>query len=95
MLSPLGRRREGMAAIVDQQQLLDRQVRVALRGGQTLMAQELLNDAEVRPSFEHVGRTHVPQGVRMQVSSPGSEGSIAVDEILNLPYSESPAVAPQ
>ena len=57
----------GMGAVVDGGDLADGQVRIALRGGKSRMAQHLLNGAEVRTLLQHVRAKGVAQRVRMHV----------------------------
>src|SRR5580704_4701159 len=53
--------------VVDREYVLGRQLRVALGGGETLVAQHLLNCTKVGPLFEHVRAKGMAQGVRMDI----------------------------
>ena len=48
-------------------QLLDRHMRVPLRGAQRRMAEHLLNLAQVRSPVQHVRRRAVPQRMRADI----------------------------
>ena len=56
-----------MGLIVDMYHLLDRKLSVALRGRKALVAEHLLNRAQVRALFQHVSSERMPQGVWMHI----------------------------
>jgi hypothetical protein len=56
-----------MGLIVDLKNMLDGELRVALSGGKTLVAEHFLNRAQVRAFLQHVGPERMPQGVRVNV----------------------------
>src|SRR5438552_2409971 len=56
-----------MCLVVDVHQLADRSVRVFLRGGKRLVAEQLLNGAEIGAISQQVRSKSVAQRMRMQV----------------------------
>ena len=52
---------------------------VELRGGETLVAQQLLNDPQIRSSLEQMGGVRVAKGVRMDVSQSQSPNGQPAD----------------
>src|SRR4051794_7790705 len=78
--------RERMAAVVDLEQALDRQVRVALRGRQALMPQKLLDHPQIRPALQHVRRAHVAQRVGMQVRATQGLRPVSPHQVLYLAH---------
>ena len=56
-----------MCLIVDLQHMLGRKLRIALGGGEALVAQEFLNRAQIGAFFQHVRAECVAQSVRMDV----------------------------
>src|ERR1700687_5980165 len=57
--------RSGMRLVVDVHHVLDRELGVALRGRQPLMAEQFLDGAQVRSLFQHVGAEGVTESMRM------------------------------
>src|ERR1700677_121679 len=80
--------RPWVGAIVDLRQLRSRQLRVALRGGEALMAEQLLNGAQVGPLFEQMRSEGVAQRVRMHVSTKAAQDGNALDDAANAPGCE-------
>ena len=56
-----------MRLIVDVHHVLDRELRVTLRGRQALMAEQFLDGAQVRSLFQHVGPEGMTQSMRMNL----------------------------
>ena len=56
-----------MRLIVNTDQVLHRQLRVALGGRESLVAEHFLNGAQVSAFFQHVGPESVSQCVRVNV----------------------------
>ncbi len=54
-----------MRLVIDVHHMLDRKLRVALRGRQALVPEQFLNCAQIGSLFEHVCSKRVPQSVRM------------------------------
>ena len=59
--------RPGVGAVVDGGDLADGQVRIALRGGESRMAQHLLNGSQVGTLLQHVRAKGVAQRVWMHI----------------------------
>ena len=55
----------GMRAIIDRDQVGERDLRILLRGGQPGVAEQFLNGAQIRAVSEQVGRVGVTETVRM------------------------------
>ena len=56
-----------MGLIVNLEHVLDGKLGVALGGGETLVAEHLLNRAQIGAFLQHVRAEGMPQGVRMDV----------------------------
>ena len=53
--------------VIDVEQVFHRELRVTLRGRQSLVTKQFLNRAQIGAFFEHVGAKSMAQGVRMNV----------------------------
>ena len=85
--------RARMRLIVNLQHVLHRELRVALRGRQALVAEQLLNGAQVGAFFQHVRTESVAQRVRMNVRrKPFGDGNF-LDDAADAARGE-PAAAP-
>ena len=56
-----------MRAIVDADQLINREMRVSLGGRQAAVAKELLNRPKVGPPLQHVGGATMTQSVGVYI----------------------------
>ncbi len=81
-----------VAGTVYTHQLFGRYVRVFLRRGKALMAEELLDRTQVGSGVEHVGGECVSQSVRMHVESLGQADDMPVDDAGDSPCRQ-PAAA--
>ena len=70
----------GMGLVVDVHELADGSVRVFLRGGEGLVAEEFLNGAEVGAVGEEMGGEGVTQGVGVQVPVHVDETDVFFDD---------------
>src|SRR5688572_20276614 len=86
--SPFGER---MGLVVDRQQAIERHVRVALRGRQARMAEQLLDHAQVRAAFEQMRRAGVAQRVGVQVGASGAERAVTLHELLHPAHADAAA----
>ena len=69
-----------MGAVVDRGELGGGELSVALGGGETLVAEELLNGAEVGAFFKQVGSEGVAQGVWVDVRGQSAQDGDALDD---------------
>src|SRR5262245_18279280 len=86
---------ERMRLVVNSEQLLERQVGVALGGAEARVTQKLLDRAQIGSAFEHVRRARVAQRMRVQVGAPGRERSVAAHQLLYPAHAETPATPAQ
>ena len=56
-----------MGLVVHVHHVFDRELGVTLSGSETLMAEQLLDRAQVRALFQHVGAESMPKGVRVDI----------------------------
>ncbi len=83
--------RERVSGVVDLEQVLGRNMGVALRRRERGVAQELLDRAQIRAAVEQVRRARVTERMRMKIGSTGTERAVFVDEQLHGPNAEPPA----
>ena len=69
-----------MRLIVDVHHVLDRELRVTLRGRQALMAEQFLDGAQVCSLFEHMGAEGVTQSMRMNLGGQSLGDSDSLDD---------------
>ena len=69
-----------MRAVVDLRQLRSGELRVTLRGGEALVAEQLLNGAEVGAFFKQMGSEGVAQRVRVNVGGKPAQDGDALDD---------------
>src|SRR6185503_18392777 len=74
-----------MCLAVDIQQLRRVDVRVALRGGELHVAEQLLDRAQIGAALEQVRRKRMPQRVRADPEARAARGDISGDEPLHTP----------
>jgi len=79
-----------VGTIVDDHQLVDRRVRVALGDRQARVPEELLDRTQIRAAIEQVGSARVTEGVRMEI---GGHTDAQGGEGMNLNLSQSRAEA--
>lgn len=79
-----------MTLVVSLEQLIHRDMSVALRRAQAGVPQKLLNRTQVGAAFQHVGRAGVTQSVWVQVRAPGAKSTITTDESLHRALRQSP-----
>src|SRR4029079_12024449 len=70
------------------------EMRVELRGGDTRMPEQLLDDAQVRSALEEVGRERVAQRVRTDAVGQARPRGCALDRGPRLLAGEPPAASP-
>jgi hypothetical protein len=80
-----------MRLVVDLQHMLHRKLRVALRGGQALVAEQLLNGAQVGAFFQHVRAESMAQRVRMHVRRKSLRDRNLLDDAAHTARGEPPA----
>src|SRR5581483_11009823 len=80
--------RPGMGRIVHPHQVLRAHVRVALRGGEPAVAEQLLDQAEVGSLAQHVGGEAVAQGVRGHALAEPRPAGHALDDPVGAPGGE-------
>ena len=69
-----------MRLIVNVHHVLDRELRVALRGRQALVAEQFLDGAQVRSLFQHVRAEGVTQRMRMNFGRQSLGNRDALDD---------------
>src|SRR5690242_1090919 len=72
--------RVGMGFVVDVHQLADGGVRVFLRGGEGLVAEQFLNGAQIRAIGEQVRGKRVAQGMGVQIPIYVDEADVFLDD---------------
>lgn len=82
-----------MGPIVDGNELVERDVGVALGGRKARVAEQFLNGAKVGAALEQMGRAGMAKRVWMQIATAGAERTVALNERLDAPDSESRSVA--
>ena len=82
-----------MRLIVHLQHVFHRQLRVALRGRETFVAEQFLNGAQVGAFFQHVRAEGMAQGVRMHVGRKAFGDGNFLDDAADAARRE-PATAP-
>src|SRR5262245_18149517 len=82
-----------MRPVVDGDELIEGDVRVALGRRQARMTQKLLNGAQIRAPLEQVGRAGVAERVRMEIAAAGAERAVAPNQGLDAPDAEPSAVS--
>src|SRR5450759_983343 len=70
----------GVGLIVNVHHVLDRKLRVALRGRQPLMPEQFLDGAQVRSLFQHVRAEGVTQSMRMNVGRQSFSNRDSLDD---------------
>src|ERR1019366_1607367 len=78
LISPSLRSRVGL--IVNVHHVLDRKLRVALRGRQALVSEQFLDGAQVRSLFQHVRAEGVTQSMRMNLRRQSLGNRDALDD---------------
>ena len=69
-----------VGAVVDRGQLGGGELGVALGGGEALVAEQLLNGAQIGAFFEQVGAEGVAQSVRVNVGGQAAQDGDALDD---------------
>ena len=92
---PSGALRPRVRLVMDRAQARDGDVGVKLGGGQAAVAQQLLDDAQIRPALEQVGGGAVAQAVRPDVGSAGNRRHGLVHHGAGLSRVESAPTRPQ
>src|SRR5580692_6324000 len=77
--------------VVDFHQLADGSVRIFLRGGERLVAEELLNRAEISAISEQVSGKRVPEGMRVKVPIGIHHAHVFLDDATDGTLREAPA----
>src|SRR5271165_6804016 len=85
--------RPRMRLIVNLQHMLHRQLRVALGGRQTLVAQQLLNRPQISALLEHVRAKSMTQRVRMHIRRKPLRHGNLLDNASNAASSKPPAAS--
>src|SRR6202140_5429024 len=70
----------GMRLIVNVHHVLDRKLRVALRGRQALVAEQFLDGAQVRSLLQHVGAEGVTQSMGMNLGGQSLGNGDSLDD---------------
>src|SRR5215472_3333986 len=80
-----------MGLIVNLQNMLHRELRVALRGGEALVSEQFLDGAQVCAFFQHVRAERVAQRVRMHVGGKALGDGDLLDDASNASGSKASA----
>ena len=81
----------GVSLIVDIHHVLNRKLRVALRGRQALVPEQFLDGAQVRSLFQHVGTEGVTQSMRMNLGRQSLGNRDSLDDASNAARGEASA----